>query len=97
MHVVADLGGLADHHAHAVVDEEAAADRRAGMDLDAGEEAAELRDEAAAQLPVAPPEPVRQAMENQGMQPGIAEYDLQPRSCGRIALEDRLDILAQSS
>ena len=28
-HVVADLGGLADHHAHAVIDEEAPADLRA--------------------------------------------------------------------
>ena len=38
-HVVADLRGLADHHARAVIDEEAAADGRAGMDLDAREEA----------------------------------------------------------
>ena len=29
-HVVADLGGLADDHAHAVIDEEAPADFRAG-------------------------------------------------------------------
>ena len=43
--VVADFGGLADHHAHAVVDEEPAADRRAGMDLDARQGAAELRNE----------------------------------------------------
>ena len=42
--VVADLRGLADHHAHAVVDEEAAADAGAGMDLDAGQEAAEMRE-----------------------------------------------------
>ena len=42
-HVVADLGGLADHDAHAVVDEEASADRRAGMDLDAGQPARDLR------------------------------------------------------
>src|SRR3954469_23811615 len=35
-HVVADLGGLADDDAHAVVDEEPPADGRAGVDLDAG-------------------------------------------------------------
>ena len=46
-HVVADLGGLADHHAHAVIDEEAPTDLRARMDLDAGEEAAEVAHEAA--------------------------------------------------
>ena len=44
--VVADFRGLADHHAHAVVDEHAPADLRAGMDLDAGEPAADVRGEA---------------------------------------------------
>ena len=33
--VVADVGGLADHHARAVVDEQALADARRGVDLDA--------------------------------------------------------------
>ncbi len=41
--VVADLGGLADHHAHAVVDEAAPSDHGAGMDLDSGHRADELR------------------------------------------------------
>ena len=43
-HVVADLRGLADHHAHAVIDEEAAADARAGMNLDARQSARKLAD-----------------------------------------------------
>src|SRR5262245_20085745 len=33
-HVVADLRGLADHHPHAVVDEDSGADARSGVDLD---------------------------------------------------------------
>ena len=37
--VVADLGGLADHDAGAVVDEEAPADARAGMNVDIGQRA----------------------------------------------------------
>ena len=45
-HVVADLGGLPDDHAHAVVDEEPAAEGRARMDLDPGEESGELRQNA---------------------------------------------------
>ena len=45
-HVVADLRRFADHHAHAVVDEEPPADPGAGMDLDAGDEAAGVRDHA---------------------------------------------------
>ena len=44
--VVADLGGLADDDAHAVVDDQAAADRGAGVDLNAGPEAGPLGDSA---------------------------------------------------
>ena len=39
---VADLGGLPDHHTHAVVDEDAPANDGAGMDLDAGDKPADL-------------------------------------------------------
>ena len=42
-HVVADLGGFADDHAHAVIDEEAPADLGAGMDLDSGDPSRDLR------------------------------------------------------
>ena len=45
-HVVADLGRLADHDAHPVVDEDALTERRPGMDLDAGQKAYELREKA---------------------------------------------------
>src|SRR5450759_554740 len=45
-HVVADLRGLSDHDSGAVVDEQAVADARAGVDLDAGEKAVELADPA---------------------------------------------------
>ena len=45
-HVVADHRGLADDNAHAVVDEEAPADLRAGVDLDARDDAAHVGDEA---------------------------------------------------
>ena len=37
--IVADFGGLAHHHAHAVIDEHAAADGGAGVDFDAGQPA----------------------------------------------------------
>ena len=44
-HVVADLRRLADHHAHPVVDEEAVADPRRGMDLDPGQRPGHGRDQ----------------------------------------------------
>ena len=43
--IVTDDRRLADDDAHAVVDEEAAPDLRARVDLDAGEPAAEMRDQ----------------------------------------------------
>src|ERR1044072_4086001 len=36
-HLVANLGGLADNHAHAVIDEESSPYGRAGVNLDTGE------------------------------------------------------------
>ena len=38
-HVVPNDGGLADDHAHAVIDEEAPPDGGAGVDLNAGQRA----------------------------------------------------------
>ena len=49
--VVADDRGLADDDAHAVIDEEAAADLRAGMNLDAGDQAGDLRQDAGHKAP----------------------------------------------
>src|SRR3546814_19445151 len=79
-HVVADLRGLTDHDAHAVVDEQPLADPGAGMDLDAGEDAAEMRDEASQQVPAATPRRVRHPMEHQRVEAGVAQRHLQPRT-----------------
>jgi hypothetical protein len=64
---VADLGRLADHHAHAVVDEHALTDLGAGVDLDARQPAREVRGEAPSQ-PAVRPEPVRQPVQHQRVQ-----------------------------
>ena len=42
--VVPDLAGLAEHDAHAVINEQASADGGTGVDLDAGAAAAMLAD-----------------------------------------------------
>ena len=44
--VLADDGGLADDDAHAMVDEAAPPDARRGVDLDAGDEAVQVREQA---------------------------------------------------
>ena len=54
--VVADFGGFADDHAHAVIDEHAAADRGPRVDLDAGQEAAPVREPAREPAEIGTPE-----------------------------------------
>ena len=94
-HILADLGRLADHHAHAVVDEQARADRRAGMDFDAGQAAHHLREPARQQFQPVHPQPVCDAVAPDGVQAGIAEQHFQQTARGRVAFEHRLDIAAK--
>jgi hypothetical protein len=46
-HIVPDLCGLANHHAHAAVNERASAEHGPGMDLYAGEPTVDVRDQTA--------------------------------------------------
>src|SRR2546426_6857473 len=55
--VRAHLSGLPDHDAHAVVNEETGTDRRRRVDLDAGDEPRDVRDEARRREPPVIPEP----------------------------------------
>ena len=96
-HVVADFRGLADHDAHAVIDEEAPADVRAGMDFDAGDPARELAQQPAEQLQLMLPQPMRHAIEPDGVQSRIAEHHFERGARGRVAVEDRLDVFAHSA
>ena len=50
--IVADLGGLADHDAGAMIDEEALADLRRRMDVDIGQKTAEPGQQPGRELPV---------------------------------------------
>src|SRR5205085_11730148 len=93
---VGDFGGLADHHAPAVVDEDARADLRARMDLDAGQPAAEVRGEAPEPLQLMEPEPVRELVDVDRVQAWIAGQYLPRRAGRRVAVEDARDIAAQS-
>jgi len=93
---VADHGRLADDDAHAVVDEDALADDGAGVDLDAGEPAADVRDEAPQPLEAMVPAPVRRALQPDRMQTRITGDDLPGAACRRVAVEDALDIGAQA-
>ena len=75
-----------------MVDEEALADRGAGVDLDAGREAVELADPARQQRHAAAVERVGEAMQPQGVQPRVGGDDLEGAGGGRIAVLDRLHV-----
>ena len=76
--VIADDRSLADDHAHAVVNEEAFSDLRARMNLYAGDETGELRQGPRRQLPVSPPQAMRQPMQCNRMEARITNCYLIP-------------------
>ena len=66
--------------------------RGGGMDLDAGEEAADVREEPGRRPEAPPPEPVRGPVEPDRVDTGIAERHLERRASRGIALEDRANV-----
>ena len=90
--VVANLGGLSDHDAHAVVDEKPAADRRAGMDLNAGEKARYLRNHSRQQRYIRVVEPVRETMQQDRVKSRIAKENLEDALGGRVFAKDGVDL-----
>ena len=94
--VIADLGGFANHHAHAVIDDEPAANARAGVNFNAGEEACPMRDPAPQPLEAVRPAPVGRPVHRQGVQAGVTGEHLPGRSGGRITFEDAADVFSQT-
>src|SRR6266853_631084 len=95
--IVPQFRGLADHHPHAVVDEHAAADFRARMNLDAGEKTRDVRHEAGEPAHPDAPQPVRQAMNQERVKTGIAGDDFPGRTRRRVAFEYAGYVFANSS
>jgi hypothetical protein len=81
--LIAELGGLADHHAGAMVDEERAADLRRGMDLHAGRDPGEVRERAREQRHARLVHRVRDAMREQRLDAAVREQDLPPAHVAR--------------
>jgi uncharacterized protein (TIGR03437 family) len=92
--VVTDFGSLADDDAHAVIDEETAADAGAGVDLDACEEPAGLGDDAGQQGDAGAVKLVGEAVQEDGVEAGIAEHDFQAALGGGILAEDGVELFA---
>ena len=86
--VVAHFRRLADHDAHAVVDEDAAADLCARMNFNAGEEAPDVGDPAGEAFPTLKQTPVRRAMDHHRMKPRIGKDDFKRAVRSRILFPD---------
>jgi hypothetical protein len=96
-HVVSHLGGLADHDAGAVVDEEAASDPGGGVDLHPGHDLHEVRQHARNERYAGLVQGVRDAVRQDRLHAPVGEQDLQAADAARrrIALLGRGEVLAQ--
>ena len=82
--VVADLAGLADDDAHAVVNHQPPSDGRPGMDLDAGFFSCVLRDPSCQEKMPADIKPMGHPMPEHCVNAGIQEENLQFAAGGRV-------------
>ena len=94
--VIADDGGFSDHHAHAVIDEEAVPDLRPGVNLDTGPPARKRRDHSSRPAQTLVPQPVREPVHQHGMHTRIGRHDLPERLRGRIPLEDDTEFVSKT-
>ena len=93
--VVADDGGFAHYDAGAVVDEEIAADLRAGVNVDTGAAVSVLRHHTGNGGDMAQVQFVTDPVGEDGKQTRIGQHDLLTVLGGGIAVEDGLDIRQQ--
>src|SRR5579872_3132782 len=92
--IVPNDGGLADHGAHAVIDKEASSNLSAGMNLNAGEKARDLRSESRQKTHAMNPQPVAQMVSPHSMQARIADQHLEVRASRGVRLKDGGDIFS---
>ena len=86
--VVADLGGLTDDDAAAVVDHQSLADFGAGVDLDAGEKLCALADGARTDLVPVRIERMGGAVQQHGVQSRVEQEHLKVARCGGVAVAE---------
>src|SRR5579884_2696540 len=91
--VIANLTRFANDDPHPVIDEEAATDARAGMNLDSSYPAIQMRDQAGYDRNAQYVQSMSQPMEQQRMQPGIGEQNLQQIGSRGVTLKYNLNIL----
>ena len=96
--IVADDRRLADHDAHSVVDEDPTADGGAGVDLDAGQEPGELRNEPRQNLQlISLPQSVRQPVRPERVHAGIPEQYFGTRPCSGVTPQGGGEVFAEAT
>jgi hypothetical protein len=77
-----------------VIDEEATAYFCAGVNLDSGGGAGELRDDSGQGEPAGFINAVGQAMDQDGVESGVAQHDFEHATGGGVALENGVELLS---
>src|SRR5581483_6738907 len=96
-HVVADLGGFADHDARPVINEKTPADGGAGVNLNLRKETADLRNNPRHERNVPLIKSMREPVGQNGVESGITEEDLDDALRRRVFPENRLDLFPDGS
>src|SRR3990172_2891514 len=94
--VITNLCGLSNDHPHPVIDKESSADLCPGMDLDACKPAGEVIDQTGSGVPFLLIEEMCHPVEPDGMEPWVAEENLQIVLGRRVSLFDRSDIFFEA-
>src|SRR5210317_2392456 len=92
--IVANFSRFTNDHTHTMIDEKFLADLCAGMDLDAGKETPQMRCKPAKKIKFVCPEPVCDAIKPHRMQSGVTEENLHYTACGRVPVENRINIFS---
>ena len=95
--VIADLGRFAKHNAHAMVNEQPVADLGTGVDLNAGQVAGQLADEARQEETLVTVQKMCNFVRYQHMETGVQNDDLRHIACGRVLVPDVFPSLLSKS
>ena len=96
-HVVTDLSGFTNHNAHAVINEETAANGSARVDLHAGQKTRKLRKGTRQSLRlILLPELMGQAVNPNGVHARIVQRNLDSATRSGVMLADVLNIFTQT-
>jgi len=92
--IISNLGGLADHHPHAMIDKYPSPQPGTRVNFNTGEHAAKVRYESCSGCPLPLPETRSKCVKDQGVDTRIAKQNLKFGPCSRIFFKNGLYRLA---